>query len=188
MDGALEQIKKNAPEEFSKLDADPKAKDTIAEAARAAAAEEVKLAHEFTSRPDQDIRVRLAKFLPEYRIKLIEEALSIPTFRMEITQTSDGKHWVQLTRDGKEFLPGKALAIVADTEWASFLQEASILVEAVILVMHAVGIALRRWNPVDGHQEFMQRDEMIALAIMSAADLIRKIANLVKLEEIKQTL
>jgi len=140
VEGALEQIKKNAPEEFSKLNADPKLKDAITEAAREAAAEEVRLADEFASRPDQDIRRRLCKHLPEERIKLIEEALSIPTFRMEIIKKSDGKYWVQLTRKGQEFLPGRELATVADTKWSSVLQEASILVEAVLLVMQAVGI------------------------------------------------
>ena len=140
--GALEQIQKNAPEKFAKMNADPKVRDAVTEAARATATEEVKLAHEFTSRPDKDIRKRLAKYLPEDRIRLIERALSIPTFRMEITQKSDGKYLVQMTREGKEFLHGKDLATVADIEWASILQEASILVEAVLLVLNAVGIEL----------------------------------------------
>ena len=140
--GALEQIQQNAPEEFTKMNADPKVRDTVTEAARAAATEEVKLAHEFSSRPNQDIRKRLAKYLPEDRIKLIEEALSIPTFRMEITQKSNGKYLVQMTREGKEFLPEKELAAVADIDWTSILQEASILVEAILLVMSAVGISV----------------------------------------------
>jgi len=140
VEGALEQIKKNAPEEFSKLNADPKLKNAITEAARAAATEEVQLADEFASQPNQDIRKRLSKHLPEDRIKLIEEALSIPTFRMEITKKSDGKYWVQLTREGEEFLPGRELATVADIEWSSNLQKASILVEAVLLCMQAVGL------------------------------------------------
>ena len=140
--GALEQIQKNAPEKFAKMNADPKVRDAVTEAARATATEVVELAHEFTSRPDKDIRKRLAKYLPEDRIKLIERALSIPTFRMEITQKSDGKYLVQMTREGKEFLHGKELATVADIEWASILQEASILVEAVLLVLNAVGIEL----------------------------------------------
>ena len=137
VEGALKQMKKNAPEEFSKLNADPKLKDAITEAARAAATEEVQLADEFASKPDQDIRKRLSRHLPEDRIKLIEEALSIPTFRMEISK-SDGKYWVQLTRKGEEFLPGREIATVADTEWSSILQEASILVEAVLLATQAV--------------------------------------------------
>ena len=142
VDGALEQIKRNAPSEFSKLIADAKVKDAITEAARAAAEEEIKLAQEFSSRPDQNIRERLAKHLPEERLKLIEEALSIPTFRMELTQRSNGKHWVHLTRGGKEFRPGRELVTVADIKWASVLQEASILVEAVLLVMQAVGVEI----------------------------------------------
>lgn len=140
--GALEQIQQNTPHEFAKMNADPKVRDAVTEAARAAAAEEVKLAHEFSSRPDQDIRKRLAKYLPEDRIKLIEGALSIPTFRMEITQKSDGKYLVQMTREGKEFLPGKELEAVADIDSTSILQEASILVEAILLVMSAVGISV----------------------------------------------
>ena len=140
---ALEQIQKNVPEDFSKMNADPKVGDAVAEAARVTATEEVNLAHEFTSGPDQDIRERLAKYLPEDRIKLIEEALSIPTFRMEITQKSDGKYMVEMTREGKEFLPGKELETAADIEWASILQKASILVEATLLVTSAVGIRVR---------------------------------------------
>ena len=124
------------------MNTDPKVRDAVNEAARAAATEEVKLAHEFSSRPDQDIRKRLAKYLPEDRIQLIEEALSIPTFRMEITQKSDGKYLVQMTREGKEFLPGKELAAVDDIDSTSILQEASILVEAILLVMSAVGISV----------------------------------------------
>ena len=271
--GALEEIQQNAPEEFSKMSADSKLREAITEAARAAASEEVKLAHEFTSRPDQDIRERLAKYLPEDRIKLIEEALSIPTFRMEITQKSDGKYVVQMTREGEEFLPGKELATVADIEWASILQEASILVEAILLVMSAVGIAvsvsqrtmkatveetaraienssalqraiakfISSWHAAGGNalkrakaifyllkesyaagilwtiikslcREMKWYDWVetvakvtamiiaalategaaliakIALVVMSAVDFIRKLANLVKLQEIKQTL
>lgn len=271
--GALAQIQQNAPEEFSKMNADPKVKEAVTEAARAAASEEVKLAHEFTSQPDQEIRERLAKHLPEDRIKLIEEALSIPTFRMEVTQKSNGKYLVQLTREGKEFLPGRELATVSDINWGSILQEASILVEAILLVMSAVGIkvsvsqstmkatiedtakaienssALQRaiakfissWHAAGGSalerakaifyllkesyaagilwtiikslcREMKWYDWLetaakvtamiiaalategvaliarIALVVMSAVDFIRKLANLAKFEEIKQTL
>ena len=163
--GALEQIQKNAPEEFSKMDADPKVRDAVTEAARAAATEEVKLAHEFSSRPAQDIRERLAKHLPEDRIKLIEKALSIPTFRMEITQESDGKYLVQTTRGGKEFLPGKELKTVANIESASILQEASILVEAILLVMSVVGIEV---SPSESTMQATVEDTVNAIERSSA--------------------
>ena len=157
VEGALKQMKKNTPEEFSKLNADPQLKDAITEAARATATEELQLADEFASKPDQDIRKRLSKHLPEDRIKLIEEALSIPTFRMEITK-SDGKYWVQLTRKGEEFLPGRELATLADTEWSSIRQEASILVEAVLLATQAVSISdqslFTAWGWGEGTEDF----------------------------------
>ena len=47
VEGALAHIKTNAPEEHSKLIADGKLEDAITTAAREAADEEVKLAHEF---------------------------------------------------------------------------------------------------------------------------------------------
>ena len=271
--GALEQIKRKAPEEFSKLNADPELKDAITEAAREAAAEELKLAHEFSCQHGHNIRERLAKHFPQTRIKMIKEALSIPTFHMKVAQKSDCKHSVQLTRKGAEFLSGRELATIPDTEWARFLQEASILVEAVFLVLQAVGIEvspsestekavieetmkelensshlqgaiakfISLWEAAEGNASanaevifILLKDsyaagilwtiikslcrEMkwyewlgtvakvtamiiaalatdgaaliakIALIVLSAADFARKIANLVKLEEIKQNL
>ena len=174
VEGALKQIEKNAPEEFAKLNADPKLKNAIIEAARKAATEQVQLAQEFTSRPDQDIRKRLAKHLPEDRIKLIEEALSIPTFRLDITKKTDGKYEAQLTREGEEFLPGKQLATVADIVSISFLQQASILVEAVFLVMQAVGIK------VSVSKSTMEATvEDTAAAIRNSSQLQRAIAKFV---------
>ena len=138
--GALAFIKKNAPEEHSKLIADDKLKDTITAAARKAAEEEVKLAHEFASQPQQDIRKRLEKYLPEDRIRLIEKALTIPTFHMEIRKMVNGKHRVQMTREGEEFLSPRELKMKADIDWSKIRQYASIVVEAAMLVMQVVGI------------------------------------------------
>lgn len=174
VEGALEQIEKNSPEEFSKLNADPKLKDSIIKAARETATEQVKLAQEFASQPDQDIRNRLAKYLPEDRIKLIEGALSIPTFRVEITKKEDGKHGVQFTRDGAEFLPGKQLTTVADIESTSFIQMASILVEAVLLVMQAVGIKI---SPSSSTIEATVKDTVTA--IKNSSKLQRAIAQFI---------
>ena len=120
--GALAFIKKNAPEEHSKLIADDKLKDSITAAARKAAEEEVKLAHEFASQPQQDIRKQLEKYLPEDRIRLIEKALTIPTFHMEISKMDNGKHRVQLTREGEEFLSPRELKTKADIDWSKIRQ------------------------------------------------------------------
>ncbi|KAJ7331287.1 hypothetical protein OS493_020077 [Desmophyllum pertusum] len=61
---------------------------------------------------------------------------------MKITPKEDGKHQVQLTRDGEEFLPGRELGTAADIDWAKRKQKASIIVEVVMLVMQVVGIAV----------------------------------------------
>ena len=111
--GVLAFIKKNAPEEQSKLIADGKLKDAITTEARKAAEEEVKLAHEFASQPQQDIRKRLEKHLPEDRIRLIEKALTIPTFRMEVRWTM-ANIWCSLReKERSSYHPGSWQGVLA---------------------------------------------------------------------------
>ncbi|KAJ8257284.1 hypothetical protein GJAV_G00183950 [Gymnothorax javanicus] len=138
---ALEQIEKNAPEEYAKLNADPEKKKTVSEAARNAATEQVKLAKEFSGQPD-DIAERLAKHLPENRITMLIKALEFPTFRMDIIKKDDGKHWVELKRGQETLEPARALQSFTDIDWAKIKQYASILVEAASLVMSAAGISV----------------------------------------------
>ena len=140
-DGALEQIEKYAPAEYAKLTADPAKKKELVQAARDTAIEYVILANELAGEP-QDIAQRLAKHLSGDRIRLIEGGLSIPTFCMDITKKEDGKYWVELTREGESFAPARALTSADDIEWAIIMQYASILVEAVLLVLSAVGISV----------------------------------------------
>ena len=137
----LEEVQKNAPWENAVLNAYPQKKEAIIQAARSAAIEQVKLAKEFAGQPE-DITERLAKHLPGSRIKMIQEALNLPTFRMDITKESDGKHWVHLTRDNQPFKPSRELAAVSDINWATIMQYASIIVEAVALSLSAVGISI----------------------------------------------
>ena len=141
VEGALEQVQKYAPVKYAKLNADPQKKDAIIQAARTAAKEQVQLAKEFAGQP-KNIVERLGKHLSQSRIEMIKEGLNLPTFRMDISQKSDGKHWVELTREGKPFLPARMLAASIDIDWASIMQYASIVVEAVLLVMSAVGISV----------------------------------------------
>ena len=139
---ALAHIANNAPGEYSKLTAFKRLKYSIKETARKIAKEQVKLSHEFECGPQKNIRERLAKHLPEDRIKLIEEALFIPTFRMEISkpEMDNGKSLVEIKRGQEEFLPSRELAAHEDINWAMNLQHASIVVEAVMFVMQAAGI------------------------------------------------
>ncbi|KAJ8257286.1 hypothetical protein GJAV_G00183970 [Gymnothorax javanicus] len=138
---ALEQIQKNAPEEYTKLNADPEKKKAVTEAARYAAGEQVKLAKEFAGQPD-DIAERLAKHLPQSRIMTLRKGLEFPTFRMDIIKKDDGIYWVERTREGIALEPARALHSSVDIDWAKIMQYASIVVEAVALVMSAVGISI----------------------------------------------
>lgn len=134
------ELEQHAPDEYKAVMNDPALEDYIREAAKRAAIEEVKLADEFAIRPDQDIRKRFEKYLPEDGIKLIEEALTIPTFSMEIIENSPGKYLAQITSEGEEFLPEIELKTLDDINWAKILQYASIVIEAVMLAMQAAGI------------------------------------------------
>lgn len=171
--GVLEQVEKNAPEEYAKLNADPKKKEAVIQAARSAATEQIKLAKELAGQPE-DISKRLAKHLPESRIKMIHEGLSLPTFRMDITKKPDEKHWVHLTRDGQDFKPSRELAALSDINWATIMQYASIVVEAVMLVMSAVGISV---SPGSGAIDGAVEDA--AHAIQSSTKLERAVEEFV---------
>ena len=140
VEDAMLELEQHAPNEYKAMTNDPMMEDYIREAASRAAREELKLAKEFAIRPDQDIRKRFEKYLPEDGIKLIEESLTIPTFSMEIIENSPGTYLAQFTREGEEFLPEIELKTVADIDWAKIIQYASIVIEAVMLAMQAAGI------------------------------------------------
>lgn len=140
VEDSMLELEQYAPEEYKAIVADPMLDEEIREAASKAASEEVKLAEEFAIRPDEDIRKRLEKYLPEDGIKLIEESLTIPTFSMEIIENSPGTYVAQFTREGEEFLPEIELNTAADIDWAKIIQYASIVIEAVMLAMQAAGI------------------------------------------------
>ncbi|PIK50570.1 hypothetical protein BSL78_12549 [Apostichopus japonicus] len=137
----MEDLGKYAPEEYKKLNAERAKKEKIIQAARATATETLKLTNELRNQP-KDIAARLSKHLSDERIQLIRRGLEIPTFRLEISKREDGKHWLELTREGKQFLPSRAISTAQDADWGSVMQLASILVEAILLVMSADGISV----------------------------------------------
>ncbi|XP_071833854.1 uncharacterized protein [Apostichopus japonicus] len=134
----LEDMGKYAPEEYKKLNAEPAWKEKITEAARATATETLKLTDELRNQPE-DIAARLSKHLSHERIQLIRGGLEIPTFRLEIVKREDGNYWSEFTRDGKQFLPSQAISTADDVDLESDMQNASILVEAILLIMSVVG-------------------------------------------------
>ena len=141
VDTALADIRKFAPEEYKQLESDPSKKQEIIKAVREAAMEHLKLAEEFRMQPTENkIADHLAKHLPSHRVEMIKTGLQVPTYRLDITKKDDGHHWVDITRDGKEFMPSKKLNTIKAVDVTSWIQIASIVVEAVLLVVQAVGI------------------------------------------------
>ena len=142
VDGALADIKKYAPHEFEDLLSDPVKKEALVHAARKAAEEEVNLAKEFSAGPCDDIEARLLKHLPKHRVDLIKTGLEVPTYRLDIQKTHESaRPQVNITRDGKPFLMESIeLNSAAAFAKASWIQIASIVVEAILLVLQAVGI------------------------------------------------
>ena len=173
-DGALQQIRQNAPAEYAKLDADSVKKKQLIQAARETATECLQLAAEFLGQPT-DIAERLAKHLSKDRIQLIRLGLSIPTFQMDVIKKEDGKYLVKLSKNGNPFMTGtRDLSVTADVDWSNTIQEASILVEAVLLVMSAVGISV---NP---SEEVMEKTvEDVVHEIETSSTLQRAIEDFI---------
>lgn len=142
VNAALADIEKYAPQDFKKLQADPEKKRALVLAVRQAAEEEVKLAGEFRTQPSVNVKERLSKHLPEHRVELIRTGLQVPTYRLDISKKADGHHWVDITRNGKKFMESKKLNTASAVDASSWIQIASIIVEAVLLVMQAVGITV----------------------------------------------
>ena len=138
---ATREMEQRAPIQMQRLKKDHEKYEKIVRAAREAATEQVTLVKEFADQPS-DILARLRKHLPEDRVKMIQESLTHPTYRLDIVKSADGHHVVNVTRGGEEFLPPRNLLAMVDIDWASITQYASIVVEAVLLVLSAIGISV----------------------------------------------
>ena len=137
----MRELEQRAPIQMQRLKKDHEKYEKVVRAAREAATEQVTLAKEFADQPS-DILARLRKHLPEDRVKMIQVSLTHPTYRLDIVKSAVGHHVVNVTRGGEEFLPPRDLLAMADIDWASIMQYASIVVEAVLLVLSAIGISV----------------------------------------------
>ena len=140
VDTALADVEKNAPQEFQQLQADPAQKAALIKAAREAAEEQVKIAEEFRIQASENVAERLSKHLPKDRVELIQAGLQLETYQLVVSKRADGHHWVDITRQGKAFMESKKLDAEAAIDASRWIQIASIIVEAVLLVISAVGI------------------------------------------------
>ena len=169
---ALQDIEKNAPEVFKKLSADPKALDEVKDAARQIAAEELKMSEHFPC-TESEIATQLSKHLPETRVKAIKEGLAIPTYQMRLNKRPDGKVWADITREGKTFMPSVQLDTTSNIDIATYIQMASIIVEAVLLGMSAAGITVEVSDAV-----IQQTAEEGVTAVESSSVLQQAVQNL----------
>lgn len=175
--GAFADIEKNDPDSFAKLNADRAKKDELTKMARAAAEEQVKLAKELKGEP-KDVAEILLKHLPRDRVEMIKSGLSIPTYTLDIAKQEDGHFWCSVTRDRKEFRPSIKLATVAGVDAATWLQYASIIVEAVLLVLQAVGIKV-----AISEQAITKTAEEVVQVVESSSALRKAVQNLVQVFE-----
>ena len=134
------ELEQRAPIQMQRLRKDREKHEKVVRVAREAATEQVTLAKEFANQPS-DILALLRKHLPEDRIKMIQEGLTHLTYRLDIIKSGDGHHTVNISREGEKFVPSRNLLTVADIDWASIMQYASIVVEGVMLVLSAIGIS-----------------------------------------------
>lgn len=133
------EMEQRAPVQMHQLKQDHRKYQAIVQSAREAATEQVNMAKEFADEP-QDILNRLQKHLPEKRIKMIQAALNLPTFRVDI-ESGDRHHTVHFKRKGKKFMASRKLVNIVDVDWASIMQLGSIVVEGVMFVMSAIGVS-----------------------------------------------
>ena len=146
VNGAFEKVQKYAPEEFKQiLQADPQKKEIFRKAVKEAAEEEVQLAAKFgakTSTPEDIAKILKKHGYSEDRLELVKSALQVPTYRLDISKKQDGHYWVDITRNGKKFMNPICLDSVSSIDQSKWVQIASIIIEAVLLVLQAVGIKL----------------------------------------------
>ena len=144
VNGVLNAFEKYSPTFFDALNNDNEKKTQILEAARKIALEEVKLAQEFSDQPKEveELQKRFEKLLPKPRVIQIQEGFLPQTFQIEIKQDADNSFHANFTRDGKSYLKQKQLNSIHAIEATSYFQIASIVVEAVLLVLQCIGVEI----------------------------------------------
>ena len=148
---ALEVVKDTFPEQYQKLQEDPVKKKELIAVATAAAEEEVNQqdAFSFTEQQTQQtpaelqklLSKKLATYLPSDRVELIKNGLQIPTYRLNFRHEG-GVYYVDFTKSGEKYMESITLDTAEGFSTASAFQIASIVVEAIALIMSIVGISV----------------------------------------------
>lgn len=150
---ALDHLKKHAPEEHTKLQAELSRKQELIQAVRLIVEEQLKLAEatgwqcgeQAKLKPEQQLRqasAELARQLPERRMQMIKRGLKLPTYRLDIKTTARNQYRVEITRNARTFMPTRDLTSMQDLDWTSYLQSGCILLEGVLLLAQAAGLSV----------------------------------------------
>ncbi len=82
---------------------------------------------------------QLAKHISKKKLEMVKEGLTIPTYALHIRKLGDIS-FVDIVRDGEEFLKPIMLSTREDILQANELQYASIVIESIILLAQVIGI------------------------------------------------
>lgn len=146
---ALDAVRDNLPEDYEKLQKDPAKKKELIAAAKAVAEAQVNGQGTFSfigiHQPPEELTKLLSEKLPKYvpsgRVELIKKGLQIPSYRLNFRHEK-GNYYVDITKSGVKYLDSIKLDTTVNAEKASGLQIASIVVEAVALLLSIVGIVV----------------------------------------------
>ena len=135
----FQYISEHDPESFEKLNADKPAKDELITKIKQVAEDEILQGKEL-ERNGHD----LTKLdLPPGRLEDIENGLKMTTYRVEIVEKVAKVTFV----DGTDFMTIH-LDTLADINYASYVQIASIIIEGVLLVLTVIGLKVPISNAI----------------------------------------
>ena len=179
---ALDEIKEIDVDGWKKLQKDSQELQQVTEDATRAAEEEVNQSsfeefNQLEKHPPKDlakiVSQTLSKHLPSSRIEMIENGLQIPTYQLNFRHEND-TYFVDITRGGDKFMDSIQLAAVEDIFSATGLQIASIVVEAVLLVLSIFGITVPKKVVAKVAQQ-VATTIMESRAVKAAVDTLKQI-------------
>ena len=135
-------IMKYDPKYYDKLMHNPDYTKSVTDAAKGIALEQVPLSKHFNQEPP-NIEQIISQHLPEERIDLLKNGLSISTFRLGLSKKLDDEKFIAaFTRNNLNLWQPRILSSMTSIDWTTIKQYASLVVEAVMLVMSVVGISV----------------------------------------------
>ena len=180
---ALQTLNNAYPQDMQKLDANPAQKSVIIQAMQKVAEEEMSQADTFSflskheEKKDlfQLVSKKIAEHLPSDRIAKIAKGLEIPTYRLSFRQADGtGSYYVDFSKkSGEKFMDPIRLSSAEKLAQASGLQIASIVVEAVGLLLSIADITIPEEVMAKVAQDFATTI-MESSAVKAAVNALKK--------------